>query len=74
MAPEVNARKPYHSHTADIFSLGVILFSMYSGHPPFERAIDTDRHFKYIMQGRIDTFWKKHEKFHEEGFYTPEFK
>ena len=47
---------------------------MYSGHPPFERATESDRYFKYIMNNRLDTFWKKHEKYHEEGFFTPEFK
>ena len=57
MAPEVNARKPYLGQNADIFSLGVILFCMYSGHPPFESATESDSHFKYVMKNRFDIFW-----------------
>jgi len=62
MAPEVLAKKPYQGHVADIFSLGVILFAMYSGHPPFINATQSDSYYQYLYQNRIDLFWKKHEK------------
>ena len=29
----------------DIFSAGVVLFIMLTGHPPFQSAKDNDRHF-----------------------------
>ena len=38
MAPEVLAKKPYQGHYADLFSFGVILFALQSGHPPFDLA------------------------------------
>ena len=34
MAPELVQEQPYN-HTADLWSLGVILFELYSGQPPF---------------------------------------
>jgi len=34
-APELWELKPYKGHLVDIFTLGAILFGMYSGHPPF---------------------------------------
>lgn len=57
MAPEVLARKPYQGHVADIFSLGVILFAMYAGHPPFETASPKDSYYQFINNNRIDLFW-----------------
>ena len=74
MAPEILANKPYQGHVADIFSLGVILFVMYTGHPPFERANKDDSYYQYICLNRFDLFWKKHEKYHDEGFFTNDFK
>lgn len=38
MAPEILQNQPYHAFLADIFALGVILFTIYSGHPPFNIA------------------------------------
>lgn len=35
MAPEILARQPYRGNEVDLFSMGVILFIMYTGHPPF---------------------------------------
>ena len=35
MAPELLANQPYNGQAVDIFSLGVILFIIYDGHPPF---------------------------------------
>ena len=57
MAPEILAHKPYQGHVADIFSLAVILFAMYSGHPPFEQAKADDAYYKYFVLNRVDLFW-----------------
>ena len=42
MAPEVVAGNPYEGHVADIFALGVILFIMYLGGPPFYSTSEND--------------------------------
>ena len=38
MAPEILSHQPYQGQVVDLFALGVILFILYSGHPPFEMA------------------------------------
>jgi serine/threonine protein kinase len=39
MAPEMlDPRNGYNPEQTDVFSLGVILFSMYLGKPPFRQA------------------------------------
>ena len=60
MAPEIIERKRYQGHVADIFSLGVILFCLVVGYPPFEYAMEDDPYYKYIYINRIDLFWKVH--------------
>lgn len=74
MAPEQLVKEPYQGHVVDLFALGVILFIMYSGHPPFSTAHSQDSYYKLISQNRADLFWKFHEKQHPEGFFTPDFK
>lgn len=63
MAPEVhNARAtPFKGESADIFSLGIIFFTIAFGAPPFHVANNSDLHFRYIQlkPGSFDFF-----KFH----------
>lgn len=47
MAPEI-ALKSYDGRRTDIFAAGVILFIMYAGNPPFEKATLTDPYYKLI--------------------------
>jgi serine/threonine protein kinase len=74
MAPEQLVKEPYQGHVVDLFALGVILFIMYSGHPPFSTAHSQDSYYKLISQNRADLFWKFHEKQHPEGFFSLDFK
>ena len=46
MAPEMEAGIPYQTISADLFSLGVILFCLYTGHMPFSKADVNDNTFK----------------------------
>ena len=73
MAPEILARHAYQGNVVDIFALAVILFCMYAGHPPFEQATATDAYYRYFVANKVDEFWKKHKKHHEDGFFTAEF-
>lgn len=57
-APELNENKPYHSDKADIFTLGVILFSMLIGKSAFSKSVQSDKFYKYIYRDDFTTFWK----------------
>jgi serine/threonine protein kinase len=73
MAPEVWLGQEYKGQLADVFALGVILFIMYSGKMPFNRA-DTrhDEYFKLIDNKGAFKFWEAHSRFEQE--FTDDFK
>jgi len=61
----LKARPTYHAEKADIFSLGILLFTMMFGQPPFMQN-DPQRSplLSYLCSGNIvfvDFFFKTHE-------------
>jgi len=69
-APENYKNIIYNGLKADIFSLGVILFNLYTGTAPFQEALKNDKTFIYFILGKCEIFWEKftkaekgHEKF-----------
>ena len=58
-APEIILDKAYDL-SCDIFSIGVILFILLTGYPPFEQATKKDRWYKSITKKRYKVFWKAH--------------
>ena len=74
MAPEIHAKQPYQAQVVDLFALGVILFIMYAGHPPFNMANMEDPHYKLIATNRSGQFWSAHSQRKEEGFFNEDFK
>lgn len=86
MAPEFhNKKKPleYSGRSADLFAAAVALFTIKSQHPPWESAKKHDNWYRYIMaaesrkekgQKYLQHFWKMHEKNHDPGFYSEDFK
>jgi len=64
MAPEIlKSAKTFvpFNEKVDIFSLGVILFIMFSGYAPFEDTTDTDWWFKKLQLQQYTAFWESHE-------------
>jgi len=57
-----------------LFAAGIILFILYSGSPPFEKALPTDAYYKVFSNKNYQVFWNAHSKKKPEGFYPPEFK
>ena len=57
MAPEILKKQRYQGPVVDLFALGVILFIMRAGHPPFGIASDDDNYYKMLAMNRPDLFW-----------------
>merc|ERR1712154_494712 len=58
-APELLLDKPYDL-ACDIFSMGVVLFILITGYPPFEQAHFSDRWFRPLAKADYAKFWKYH--------------
>lgn len=76
MAPEIHMRKPYIGTSVDLFATGIILFIMFTQHPPFTKAVPEDPFYRLICANRADLFWKAHSKNKPNGaeFFSDEFK
>ena len=64
----------YNGLQSDMFAVGVVLFIMYTGYPPFSGTRSHDRIYKLIREKNYAKFWEKHEKGKPEGFYEASFK
>ena len=79
MAPEVKRGKEYDGEKADIFSTGVLLFTLRKGKIPFPISKNfnaenrTKKLYKYIKDKNEQKFWNTLEKSGIDGF-SPEFK
>ena len=73
MAPEQHLEIPYVGKQIDIFSTGIVLFTMHSGHFPFEHAVANDDNYKYIAANRTERFWKSVQQ-HSKHKYSENFK
>ena len=73
MAPEILG-KEYDGRKVDIFAAGIILFIIYSGNPPFERATGNDPYYKLIKEKRMDLFWESHSRKRKLGFFSVQFR
>jgi len=60
MAPEVINRLPYDYKKADVFSLGVTVYSLVTGYFPCkELCIQGDPIYRLICEKRFEDFWNK---------------
>jgi len=60
-APEI-VRDRYYTESVDIFSLGVVLFIMYSGSPPFKSVKKNDWWYEKLAKRKYKQFWQAHER------------
>jgi serine/threonine protein kinase len=76
MAPEIHMRKPYQGPSVDLFATGIILFIMFTQHPPFTKAVPEDPFYRLLCANRADLFWKAHSKNKPNGadFFSEDFK
>jgi serine/threonine protein kinase len=59
MAPEIKEGKVYNGKQVDMFSTGVILFIIVQGIFPFKEAKKDEYFYNLLLQGKLDTYWKK---------------
>ena len=74
MAPEVQESKisgmPYDPIKADIFSLGMLIFIIYFGSPPFEQPNSDCKFFRFWLNRGAEKFFQDHpttQKMYAEG-------
>ena len=73
MAPEIPT-KNYEGTRVDIFAAGVILFIMYAGNPPFEKAAPNDPYYRLLKEKNYAVFWKAHSRRRKVNFFNDQFK
>ena len=59
MAPEIIYKRSYEGVKVDIFSLGVVLFSLVNNIFGFEEARCTNKYYKFIVKKKDNLFWEK---------------
>ena len=57
MSPQILERTAYKGVEADLFSLGVIIFILYVGYPPFDMAVPSDKYYRQIYDNNAKAFW-----------------
>ena len=75
LSPEVLSYETCYnkSELADLFALGVILFMMRVGHPPFTQAHQDEPYYNLLVVGRKDLFWKAHSNIKGVNSFSEEF-
>ena len=62
MSPQIENEEAYSAKEADVFALGVILFTLVTGFNPFRRANKSDKNFLNLLAGNYDMFFECYEK------------
>jgi len=61
MAPEIGAGEEYLGNKADIFSLGVTLFTLVNGIFPFTASKEDDQYYSFIANNDFLGYWAEVE-------------
>ena len=74
-APEIleSSGTGYDGVKVDIFSMGINLFILYSGVPPFNKACRTDPLYRFLMDKDYVKFWKVHSRNRKPGYFSEGF-
>lgn len=59
MAPEIILGKKYSGYKADIFSAGVVLFTLARGIFPFMNSNESDQFYKHLLQKNYADYWEQ---------------
>merc|ERR1719330_1131326 len=61
MAPEVFVQQPFDGYAADMWAVGVCLYMMLTGKPPWQRPSRLDRIFWHITTGNLAQIMNLHQ-------------
>lgn len=75
-SPEMLSKLAYNPYQADLFALGITLFTMVTENVPFYTAQITDPMYKLITEGNFGRFWEIHESMRdpESAVFSENFK
>eukprot|EP00485_Elphidium_margaritaceum_P002294 CAMPEP_0202686248 /NCGR_PEP_ID=MMETSP1385-20130828/2056_1 /ASSEMBLY_ACC=CAM_ASM_000861 /TAXON_ID=933848 /ORGANISM="Elphidium margaritaceum" /LENGTH=678 /DNA_ID=CAMNT_0049340781 /DNA_START=184 /DNA_END=2220 /DNA_ORIENTATION=+ len=59
IAPEIYAYQRFNGEKADVFSLGVLIFILLTGFPPFTTPNASDKCFQYMYYGKLEWLLKQ---------------
>lgn len=74
IAPEIIRREDYDGFKADLFALGVIIYILHTGRPPFTQAVPNDRFYSFIAGNRWGEFWLRNQRVEGTPRFSEEFK
>ena len=76
MAPEIIDGIKYDGHKADIFSFGVLIFTLVMGMYPFLKDEDESygKYYKMIKKGKVKEYWEYYQNKYHGGELSSEFK
>lgn len=58
MAPELLRGRVYDGFKVDVFAMGVVLFCMINGFPPyFKKACGNDPYYRFFVERRTHVYW-----------------
>lgn len=64
MAPEMHLEPSYCGQSVDLFAIGIILFTMFTGLQPFENcATQKDSFYRLFYQNNLQTYWETVSKY-----------
>ena len=62
-SPQIINRQVYNGFKADIFSLGIILFTLVTNRIPFFKASKDDKYYRLIFLRKFNNYWEEFEKY-----------
>lgn len=74
IAPEIMRCEEYDGFKADLFALGVIIYILHTGRPPFTQAVPNDRFYSFIAGNRWGEFWLRNQRVEGTPRFSEEFK
>ena len=74
MAPEIRRSDPYDAHKADMFSFGVLMYTLRAREYPWKEAVYKDDKFRQHYLGSPNDFWQAVTPRYNPNYFDSDFK